>query len=132
MSFHLLTSSRRHFLRRLGLLATVSATPHVLGDTNARHHHAPGEPDWLREWNDLPRRPVRESRDSIVTACLQAAERGEALSVYYHGGTTPGRLRTFSPDLVFRVPLHEHRYVSGYCHLRHAPRILRADRMALG
>ena len=85
----------------------------------------------MREWNALPRLPVRESRDSVVLRSLSAASTGKPVSLYYHGGQSPGRLRKFSPELVFRLPGHEPIYVTGYCHLRQAPRVFRADRIAL-
>lgn len=119
-------SSRRRFLQACGLFAAsarVPASPHPLCCTS--------EPDWLREWNALPRQPVRESRDPTVVACLTAANEGKALPLYYHGGSTPGRLRKVSPELVFHLPGHDQRYVAGYCHLRQAPRIFRIDRISL-
>ena len=85
----------------------------------------------MREWNALPRQPVRESRDPIVVACLAAADEGRALALYYHGGSSAGRLRKVSPELVFQLPGHAGRYVAGYCHLRQAPRIFRIDRISL-
>lgn len=132
MNIGFLTSTRRNFLRHCGLLATVTAAPPVLGGDKAPCLYSSTEPEWLREWNELPRRPVRESSDAVVGACLDAADRGAPVSLYYHGGSSPGRLRKFSPDLVFQIPGHDHDYISGYCHLRQAPRILRADRIAQG
>ena len=127
MNQPLLTSSRRRFLKSCGILA---ASPHVISRAGATYTTR-SEPDWLREWDALPRQPVRESHDLIVLACLAAANEGKALALYYHGGCTPGRLRRFSPELVFQLPDHESRYVSGYCHLRQAPRIFRIDRISL-
>ena len=127
MQIALLTSGRRRFLRRAGFLA-VAALPGRL--PAGAPSPTPG-PDWLSQWDSLPRLPVREARDPVVAACLAAAGEGRALSLYYHGGDSPGRLRRFSPELVFQVPIHEQRYISGYCHLRRSPRILRADRIAL-
>lgn len=120
MQIALLTSGRRRFLRRTGLLAATAGLP-------AR----PADSDWLQQWDTLPRHPVREARDPVVSACLAAADEGRALNLYYQGGDSPGRLRRFSPELVFQVPIHEQRYISGYCHLRQSVRILRADRIAL-
>ena len=132
MHITFLTSTRRNFLRHCGLLATATAAPTILGGRSTPCLYSSAEPDWLREWNELPRRPVQESSDTVVAACLEAADRAAPVSLYYHGGSSPGRLRKFSPDRVFLVPGHDHGYVSGYCHLRRAPRILRADRIALG
>lgn len=127
MNHPLLRSVRRRFLREHGAIAG----PSRVRRRTAAAHLAPSEPDWLREWNGLPRRPVRESSDPIVLACLVAAGQGKALSIYYHGGSTPGRLRKLSPELVFQLPGHPPRYVAGYCHLRQAPRIFRIDRISL-
>lgn len=88
-------------------------------------------PDWLLAWGELPRLPVTASGIPVTVALLEAVELGRPLAIYYHGGTQPGRLRRFSPDLVFRAQGVRHAYVSGYCHLRHAPRILRVDRISL-
>ena len=127
MNHPLLTSSRRKFLQACGIIA---AAPQVINRAGATRP-ARTEPDWLREWNSLPRQPVLESRDPIVIACLAAADDGKPLPLYYHGGSTPGRLRKLSPELVFQLPGHTPRYVAGYCHLRQAPRIFRIDHISL-
>lgn len=119
---------RRTFLRFLGALI---AAPAVAKPASP----APGFDDdrelWLQEWAELPRIPVHESDDSIVTALLSNALQGRPLPLYYQGGSQPGRLRRFSPELVFRHEHGRHIYVSGFCHLREAPRILRVDRIEL-
>ena len=119
---------RRTFLRLLGALA---AAPSAVKSGSP----APGFDDdrerWLREWADLPRIPVHKSRDPVTTMILSHALQGRSLPLYYHGGSQPGRLRRFSPELVFRHERGHHTYVSGFCHLREAPRILRVDRIGL-
>ena len=130
MHIALLTSSRRKFLRRAGLLAATAGLPGRPGAHPADPAQST-DSDWLQQWDQLPRHPVREARDPVVTACLAAADEGRTLNLYYQGGDSPGRLRRFSPELVFQVPIHEQRYFSGYCHLRQSVRILRADRIAL-
>lgn len=61
MNIGFLTSTRRNFLRHCGLLATVTAAPPVFGGEKAPCLYSSTEPEWLREWNELCRRPVRES-----------------------------------------------------------------------
>lgn len=117
---------RRAFLHFLGALAGVpvaarAAVP-VFEDQRER---------WLRKWADTPRIPVHESDDPLVATLLTHAVEGSPLPLFYHGGSHPGRLRQFSPDLVFRHERGQHTYVSGFCHLQKAPRILRLDRIAL-
>ena len=127
MKHAFLTSSRRGFLRACGMFA---AAPRLSAGTIPPI--APRqEPDWLREWNALPRLPVRASRDRVIAHSLAMAAAGQPMSFYYHGGHSPGRLRKVSPELVFRLPGHDHAYLSGYCHLRHAPRVFRIDRISL-
>ena len=132
MNFGLLTTRQRHALHRRRLLAPAVPAPREREEDGAtRRPSAPEEPDWLPAWNELPRQPVYESFDEVVFACIEAAEHGGTLSLYYPGGSDPARLRRFSPFFVFQLPIHEHRYVSGYCHLRRAPRVLRVDRISL-
>jgi hypothetical protein len=132
MHFGLITTRQRKVLHDRGLLApAIPAPPDRHAEDEALLPSVPDEPDWLPAWHELPRRPVHESFDEVVFTCIEAAERGETLSLYYHGGTHPGRLRRFNPFFVFQMPIHEHRYVSGYCHLRRAPRVLRVDRISL-
>lgn len=121
---------RRTFIRLLGLLC---GAPAVAGaDPQARcPAFAPDGPDWLLAWKNLPRHPVTSSDHPLTATLLRAAADGRAVALYYHGGSQPGRLRRFSPELVFRPEGLRHDYVSGFCHLRQAPRVLRVDRIAL-
>lgn len=117
---------RRAFLHFLGALAGIplaarSAVP-IFEDDRER---------WLRKWTDRPRIPVHESDDPVTAKLLNHSVEGRPLPLFYHGGSHPGRLRHFSPDLLFRHERGRHTYVSGFCHLQEAPRILRLDRIAL-
>ena len=119
---------RRTFLRLLGM---AFAAPVVAKSQNPVTGAAADGPDWLLEWRKLPRFPVTGSDDPLTATLLAAATHGRALPLYYYGGSQPGRLRRFSPELVFRHEDARHTYVSGFCHLRAAPRILRVDRIRL-
>jgi len=119
---------RRNFLRLLGLLCV---TPAVAQHPRQTAGFSPAGPDWLLEWKKLPRHPVGDSDDPLTAALLRAASDGSSVPLFYHGGSQPGRLRRFSPECVFRPEGVRHDYVSGFCHLRNAPRILRVDRIAL-
>ncbi|MCH7228740.1 WYL domain-containing protein [Haloferula sp. A504] len=117
---------RRAFLGFLGALmgapGAVRASIPTFADDRER---------WLREWADRPRIPVREAEDPLTDVLLKHSVEERPLSLFYFGGSHPGRLRQFSPDLVFRHERGHHTYVSGFCHLEEAPRILRLDRIGL-
>ena len=117
---------RRAFLGLLGALmgapAAVRASVPKFTDDRER---------WLREWADRPRIPVQDANDPLTASLLMHSAEGQPLPLFYFGGSHPGRLRRFSPDLVFRHERGRHLYVTGYCHLEQAPRILRLDRIEL-
>ena len=117
---------RRAFLGLLGaLMGAPSAVPASMPTfTDDRDR-------WLREWADRPRIPVTEADDPLASSLLTHSAEGRPLPLFYFGGSHPGRLRKFSPDLVFRHERGPHTYVTGFCHLEKAPRILRLDRIEL-
>ena len=117
---------RRTFLRLLGL---VFAAPVMAKPKAAATMATADGPDWLDEWRELPRIPVTSSDDPLTSLLITSAEDGIFVGIYYHGGSQPHRLRIFYPELVFRHEHGRHTYVSGYCYLRQAPRILRVDRV---
>lgn len=98
-------------------------------------------PSWLEEWLSRPIQPVLDHLDMtgriheeiINWAHLRKAmHRRSSLTIHYHGGTEPGRLRRITPALVFHKldddgipPL----YVLAWCHLRKEHRTFRLDRM---
>lgn len=112
---------RRAFLRLLGAFAGAPVA--VRSAVSAFKDE--------REWGKRPRIPVCESDDPLTAILLNHSIEGRPLPLFYHGGSHPGRLRHFSPDLVFRHERGRHTYVSGFGHLQEAPRILRLDRVAL-
>lgn len=120
--------ARRSFLRFLGALVAVPAVARAERRTPPSDG---GRKRWLHEWADLPRIPVCEPEGPVIRELLAHARRGIPLALFYQGGSDPGRLRRFSPELVFRHERGRHTYVSGFCHLRGAPRILRIDRIGL-
>ncbi len=76
--------------------------------------------------------PPGNTRDPVALAFLAALERGGQVTVYYHGGSTPGAMRKFTPQSVFRLVPGGHLYATGNCHLRKETRTLRLDRARLG
>jgi hypothetical protein len=118
-------------------------------DAEAMRDFGPGEasqrdpepcgriPAWLDRWRSLPRHPLWEVADPSLMELIRAAELSLPVRLIYHGGSTPGAARWFTPSLVFQVaefqaedeflPVH----VSGWCHSRQAHRILRLDRIQL-
>lgn len=133
-------TGRRGFL---GILGALFATPNAFGATHGRgmpsSQHGGittaslrDERDtWLKEWANEPRIPVRQSEDPMTAHLLAHAIKGQSLALFYSGGSHPGRMRRFSPDLLFSHEGSIHVYVSGFCHQEQAPRILRLDRIAL-
>jgi predicted DNA-binding transcriptional regulator YafY len=76
--------------------------------------------------------PPGDTRDPVALAFLAALESGGYVTVYYHGGSTPGAMRKFTPQSVFRLVPGGHLYATGNCHLRKETRTLRLDRARLG
>jgi predicted DNA-binding transcriptional regulator YafY len=91
------------------------------------------QPSPLRELHQ-PKNPLPpgDTRDPVALAFLGALERGGCVTVYYHGGSTPGAMRKFTPQAVFRLVPGGHLYATGNCHLRKETRTLRLDRARLG
>lgn len=85
----------------------------------------------LLRWGDQRREPVEETQDPVAGRLLDHAREERALALFYHGGRQPGCMRRFSPRSVFRHRRGDRLYVSGFCHLRQAPRVLRIDRISL-
>ena len=76
--------------------------------------------------------PPGDTRDPVALAFLAALERGGSVTVYYHGGSTPGAMRKFTPQSVYRLVPSGRLYATGTCHLREKTRTLRLDRARLG
>ena len=76
--------------------------------------------------------PAGDTRDPVALAFLAALERGGAVTVYYHGGSTPGAMRKFTPQSIYRIVPGGRLYATGICHLRAEVRTLRLDRARLG
>jgi len=87
----------------------------------SREPHPPKEP-----------LPPGDTRDPVALAFLAALESGGCVTVYYHGGSTPGAMRRFTPQAVFRLVPGGYLYATGNCHLRKETRTLRLDRARLG
>lgn len=85
----------------------------------------------LSGWRMQNRQLVSESHHQVTQQLIEAAEGEVTLALYYHGGSDLGRFRKFTPESVFRTPDSMGTYVTGFCHLRKAHRVLRTDRISL-
>ena len=83
----------------------------------------------LFEWMIGPRIPIWASSEPLIRQMITAVMRRARTSFIYLGGSEPWRLRTISPELVFRTDDIGPLYVSGYCHARGEVRVFRFDRM---
>mgnify|MGYP000642794614 CR=1 FL=1 len=107
---------RRRFARWLAALSLAPAALPVAG---------------ARRLPLAPTLPVRDSRDPVAAAVLDALLRRQPLALYYHGGATPGACRRFRPEALYRHRAGGPIYAHGYCELRQATRTLRLDRARL-
>lgn len=139
--------NRRHFFARMvAALSAQAAIPvpctaltipeqaHVATDESPEVLPPEVElPAWLRHWRSLPRRPVWESACPQVSLLISAAERSMPVTLIYHGGSTPGQARSFTPSLLFHTAEGDEAplYVSGWCHHRQAHRTLRVDQITI-
>ncbi|MGB6221505.1 hypothetical protein [Haloferula sp.] len=78
-----------------------------------------------------PTYPVQESSDPTSSRFLDAIRDHETLSLYYHGGSSPGILRRFRPTELYRHTPGGPIIASGHCMLRGSTRTLRLDRVRL-
>jgi hypothetical protein len=86
-------------------------------------------PEALARWHRAPRRPVADSDDPQVHACLVAMRSSQRVRFRYLGGSTPGAGREVSPGLLFTAEGFPGVYFSGYCHTRCAERTFLVARM---
>lgn len=111
--------TRRSLVRFLGAcfsLPALQAAPSL-----SREVSAPKDP-----------LPPGDTRDPVALAFLAALECGGSVTVYYHGGSTPGAMRKFTPQSVYRLVPGGRLYATGTCQLRRETRTLRLDRTRLG
>jgi predicted DNA-binding transcriptional regulator YafY len=78
-----------------------------------------------------PTFPVRESEDPMTSRFLGAIRDHETLTLYYHGGSSPGILRRFLPTELYRHSPGGPIIAGGHCMLRGSTRTLRLDRVRL-
>ena len=97
--------------------------------TAPEHKHTPERA--LTGWRSKNRRSVDFSHHDITQMLIEATTGRVTVSMYYHGGSDRGRFRKFTPECVFRTANSAVTYVSGFCHLRQAYRVLRTDRISL-
>ncbi len=100
----------------LSVLALARLT--VPPASSSRNFRISCEPkDWLR----LPRIPAWEGQGDAAYV-LRVIQEGTKLRFHYAGGSTPGRLRCVTPDLLFRISPQGPLYFSAFCYERGAMR----------
>lgn len=75
--------------------------------------------------------PLATTRDPVARVFLDAMMENRGVAVFYHGGSTPGALRVFRPECLFRLRPGGWIYARGHCELRGGTRTLRLDRARL-
>ena len=78
-----------------------------------------------------PIHPVHESYDPVAQRFLRAILEEEPVAVFYQGGSTPGALRHFRPDSLYRLEPGGPIFATGICQLRDGTRTFRLDRVRL-
>ena len=78
-----------------------------------------------------PIHPVKESDEPVTAEFLKALNMDRAVTVYYHGGASPGLLRQVRPRALYRLRPGGPVYAIGECRMRCATRIFRLDRVRL-
>ncbi|MGE9271518.1 MAG: hypothetical protein ACQKBU_12005 [Verrucomicrobiales bacterium] len=78
-----------------------------------------------------PIHPVRESYDRTAKVFLEAMKSGRSISLFYLGGSSPGSLRRFFPESLYRLEPGGPIFATGICQRRKATRTLRLDRVRL-
>jgi predicted DNA-binding transcriptional regulator YafY len=67
----------------------------------------------------------------VANAFLEAMKVRQPVSIFYLGGSTPGILRRFKPNALYRLTPGGPIFATGICELRHGTRTLRLDRVRL-
>lgn len=107
---------RRHFARFLAGFALSPAPTLFAG--------SPRQPL-------APIHPVQETDDPIAAVFLKAMSKGHSIPLFYLGGSTPGALRRFKPNTLYRLSPGGPIFASGICQWRQGTRTLRLDRVRL-
>lgn len=127
----------------VGIASVTESTATTISWPDANSAEENGLSIWLR----LPMQPLLTASD--VTQCyrdvaawiLAALPNGTPLAFHYHGGCTPGELRSvlalmlfqkIDPDFPEEEPAEKPFYLLAFCQTRNAPRIFRLDRMIHG
>lgn len=114
------------------------------------------DPEWLREWQSIPRLEVREDdlpllsdshQRALAAEILMRIRGGRPFAFRYLGGSTPGEIRRVLPTSLFGLDLASHYhflvedptefpepaddplYLLAWCQTRNAPRTFRLDRI---
>jgi hypothetical protein len=124
----------------------------------ALHHLAPVlDPDWLREWREIPKLEIfaKDLPDhddppqrALGDVILRHIGEGRPFTFRYTGGSEPGAVRTVLPTLLFSPDFCPYRmcyedptelpapsetpiYLLGWCQTRQAARTFRLNRMEM-
>jgi predicted DNA-binding transcriptional regulator YafY len=115
------------------------------------------DPDWLREWREIPKLEIFAKdlpadddppQRALGDVILRHIGEGRPFTFLYHGGSEPGAVRTVLPTLLFAPDFCPYRmcyedptelpapsetpiYLLGWCQTRHAARTFRLDRMEM-
>lgn len=135
---------RRNFLTTLltslGFFVPSSALSANRFSTSTSIEHQ-DLPVYLQEWLRQAMRPLNFLDDiphaerKHAAPILQALHTGQALSIRYLKGSTPGQIRTITPTLLFHK-IDDNRnptgaiYLLAHCHLRQQSRNFRLDAIA--
>ena len=125
--------NRKTFLQWLGGIAAFG-TPSKMLDAGGQPSAMsledldPSLLHWLRQ----PRIPVLEAVDEKTRWLIAATLNRWTVDFVYTGGSEPGRSRTVSPGLVFRVDSSGPVYIQGYCHVRNEERVFRVEHILPG
>ena len=122
------------------------------------HHPAPVmDPDWLREWREIPKMEIFAKdlpdhadphQQALGYVILRHIGEGGPFTIRYTGGSEPGAFRTVLPTLLFSPDFCPYRmcyedptelpdpsevpiYLLGWCQTRQAARTFRLDRMEM-
>jgi hypothetical protein len=145
--FHLLAGIPLPGLRWHEGLSPESADPPPKPVPSLPDNDTP-DPEWLQEWQRLPRLPVISAdlpqiadpqERALAARILQRIRSGSPLDFQYFGGSEPGKLRRVLPALVFSTAVDDMPYGEGvpnptcllaWCFTRSAPRTFRLDRIS--
>ncbi len=124
--------NRRNFLRLFAMLGFSGGTFRASVEAVTPQSpllDPPDDADW-DWWRELPRTPVVMSADRTTGCRCRAARLRREVTIFYEGGSEPGKGRKISPLGVFQAEGYSGTYVHAFCHVRSAERTFRIERIA--